>query len=214
MTSKQLAPKGWPSEVEFISDMDWRQVHSEVAMGVRPTQNNPKRPSKVVRIKTIEDPKHPAYKQRGLFANQTIKPNTRIIDYVGVVRATCEESKTSDYIIQFTNQLSIDAERRGNEARFINDYRGTNGNVNVHFKTYPHHQGVRLGVFSASRKIKKGEELLVTYGRSFWKERGINHLHVEMQSSKTQSFKTKCVERKAEGKTKNRRNSNERRTTR
>eukprot|EP00954_Amorphochlora_amoebiformis_P029618 1393420-Amorphochlora_amoeboformis.AAC.1 len=133
--------------VEFISDMDWRQVHSEVAMGVRPTQNNPKRPSKVVRIKTIEDPKHPAYKQRGLFANQTIKPNTRIIDYVGVVRATCEESKTSDYIIQFTNQLSIDAERRGNEARFINDYRGTNGNVNVHFKTYPHHQGFHFVSF-------------------------------------------------------------------
>mmetsp|Transcript_29119 Transcript_29119/g.71037 ORF Transcript_29119/g.71037 Transcript_29119/m.71037 type:complete len:187 (+) Transcript_29119:85-645(+) len=166
--------KGWPREIEFSSDNDWSKVPEEVQKRLRPRQNNPRgKACRIVRIKEIDDKSHPAYQQRGLFAATNIKPNTHIIDYVGKIRLESEESKNSDYIIAFTENLSIDAEKFGNEARFINDFRGTGGTQNVKFDTYASDGGTRLGVFSLSKQIKKGEELLVTYGRGFWKERGL-----------------------------------------
>lgn len=106
--------------------------------------------------------------------------------------------------------LGIDAECRGNEARFINDYRGVGAAPNAEFREIwvsgrnvvndakigkSSTQGLRAtradiqrgergtGVFVLGagkgkarkevktgriRGIKKGEEILVSYGRGFW----------------------------------------------
>ena len=131
-----------------------------------------KRKNKMVRIKKITDKSHPAFGQHGLFANKKIAPNTHIIDYIGYVEIDKFESKTSDYIIHFFDNLSCDAENIGNEARFINDYRNINDGPNVKFLNYQNKQNcLRLGVFSANKSIKKGQELLVSYGKGFWKAR-------------------------------------------
>eukprot|EP00466_Bigelowiella_natans_P019624 jgi/Bigna1/144574/aug1.89_g19282 len=166
-------PKGWPPEIDFKSDCDWTGVCEELQAKLRPKQNNEKRACRSVRIRVIEDENHPAYRQRGLFAAGTIKPRTHIIDYVGKILPESKESQTSDYIIAFTENLSIDAEKHGNESRFINDFRGTGGKQNVKFDTYESQEGTRLGVFSMKEPVRKGEELLVTYGRGFWKARGL-----------------------------------------
>lgn len=167
-------PSGWPKgDVQFITDCDWSNVSAKQRSQLRPSMNNPKKPCKRVRIRPIDDKSHPAHGQRGLFARAALKPGSHVIDYVGVIRDSSSESKTSDYILAFTEDLSIDAEERGNEARFINDFRGTGGQQNVRFDLYESHGGKRLGVFVMSKPIRKGEELLVTYGRGFWKARGL-----------------------------------------
>ena len=55
------------------------------------------------------------------------------------------------------------------QARFTNDFHGTRKNPNVRFErrvdedTGEH----RLGIFVLKRKIKKGEELLISYGHNY-----------------------------------------------
>ena len=129
--------------------------------------------NKKVAIWKIVNESHPTHGQHGLFANKKIAPNEHIIDYVGLVEMNAFESKTSDYIIHFVDDLSCDAEKIGNEARFINDYRNISENApNVKFLNYTNKENqLRLGVFCGSKCTKKNQELLVSYGKGFWKAR-------------------------------------------
>lgn len=110
-----------------------------------------------VKLRTIMNPKHPAYKQNGMFAVKKIPPHTHICDYVGIVREGDEpESMTSDYALTFDDhgyepapasshttssegeqfqllRLCIDAASYGNEGRMVNDYRGVAAHANAVF---------------------------------------------------------------------------------
>ncbi|KAI8061761.1 hypothetical protein BC940DRAFT_262307 [Gongronella butleri] len=132
---------------------------------------------KNIKIKKITEPSHPCCGAYGLVAAQTLQPRQLILDYLGVVEYKDGYSDTSDYVIRFGQDLSIDAEKFGNEARFCNDFRGVASGPNVCFLNYldERTQRIRVGIFVAgSKKIKKGEELLVTYGKSFWTNRGMD----------------------------------------
>lgn len=70
----------------------------------------------------------------------------------------------------------------GNEARFVNDYRGIRGEgPNAEFREVLFGSGERgmgVWVMGTGKKggkgkagIKKGEEIVVSYGRGFWKAR-------------------------------------------
>lgn len=130
--------------------------------------------------------------QRGLFATRDMMPRSWILDYTGVV---VRGSPQSDYVLRFHEDFAIDAARIGNEARFINDYRGTKACPNVEFRNYvvgdPALNNVlksgkglgnmkdedvpsgpiKIGVFVGKEPIQKGDELLVSYGKAFWKAR-------------------------------------------
>lgn len=126
-----------------------------------------------VKVQRIVDPRHPANGQSGLFARQTIMPEQFIITYLGF--ATLTPSQTSDYVLSYHQGLSIDAERMGNLARFINDFRGVADRPNAEFKTFYHcgTRAVLVGVYALRRKIRKGEEICVTYGKGYWQSRGV-----------------------------------------
>lgn len=73
--------------------------------------------------------------------------------------------------------IGIDADKRGNEARFINDYRGITEKPNVEFKEIwderKKERGMGVWVLPEGKSgkmkgIRKGEEILVSYGRGFW----------------------------------------------
>lgn len=73
--------------------------------------------------------------------------------------------------------IGIDADMWGNEARFINDYRGIAERPNAEFReVWDERRKERgMGVFvlpegksKQGKGIKKGEEILVSYGRGFW----------------------------------------------
>ncbi|KAI8343147.1 hypothetical protein BC941DRAFT_410540 [Chlamydoabsidia padenii] len=129
-----------------------------------------------VKIKKITDPSHPCYGAYGLVAAQNLAPRQLILDYLGVVEYK-SYSSSSDYVLRYGIDLSIDAEKWGNEARFFNDFRGVATGPNVCFLNYldERTERIRVGVFVlGNKKIKKGEELLVTYGKSFWSNRGMD----------------------------------------
>ncbi len=131
-------------------------------------------PCKAVLVKAITDPQHPAHGSFGLFAASNIDARSYILDYTGILKHFDSESKTSDYCLHFYGNYSIDAEKEGNEARFLNDYRGIGAHPIVQFDLYRDKEGqVRMGIFSLKTKIKKGSEILINYGKGFWKERGL-----------------------------------------
>lgn len=68
--------------------------------------------------------------------------------------------------------VGIDAARMGNEARFINDYRGTGASrANVFFKDIRIDGELCMTVWSGKEGVQKGEELLVSYGKGWWDAR-------------------------------------------
>lgn len=60
----------------------------------------------------------------------------------------------------------------GNEARFTNDYRGVKAKPNALFRERRTREGeLRMSIWSGTDAIKKGEEILVSYGKSWWHAR-------------------------------------------
>ncbi|TKY89073.1 hypothetical protein EX895_001604 [Sporisorium graminicola] len=69
--------------------------------------------------------------------------------------------------------LYLDSRYWGNESRFVNDYRGIAAKPNVEFRSFLQHcqedgePRFQMGLF-ATGPIRKGQELLINYGKSFW----------------------------------------------
>ncbi|THH09869.1 hypothetical protein EW145_g1712 [Phellinidium pouzarii] len=157
-----------PEALQFI-----RGSTSSTAADIVSTLNSP------VVIRRIGDLAHPAVGQMGLFASKKILSRTLIIDYLGEAHA--DERLDSDYDLSLHRaqpeegvyiSVGIDATRMGNEARFINDYRGVRTKPNAIFKERRTLSGeLRMSVWSDSETIKKGDEILVSYGKSWWQTR-------------------------------------------
>ncbi|CAK7202708.1 hypothetical protein SEUCBS139899_005435 [Sporothrix eucalyptigena] len=159
-------------------------------------------PSPLVEIRSITDPAHPACGQRGLFAARPLPAGSFILPYLGVYHrgnvavgrrgqgTNLHNKKESDYDLWLDRDadVAVDADRCGNEARFINDYRGTGKpRANAEFREVwdPRRgeRGMAVFVLPAGKRllqkaagsnaggIAKGEEILVSYGKGFWEMR-------------------------------------------
>ena len=139
-------------------------------------------------IRKINDDKHPAHGQCGLFAAQPLAPEKFILPYLGHVHGEMGADESSDYDLRLDRDLgiSVDAAAMGNEARFINDYRGVPRATgpNAEFKDTwidvgHNHKEKVIGVYilpagksgKRSSGIQKGDEILVSYGKGFWSSR-------------------------------------------
>ncbi|SCV73466.1 BQ2448_7392 [Microbotryum intermedium] len=160
----------------------------------KPSNQPPSRFPTTVHIRPITDAAHPARGQFGLFANAKIPPRTWIRDYLGVVHPEQDVDPTSDYdlclaripIVKESSKedgsvllryetIGIDATKAGNEARFINDYRGVLDRPNAAFESREWRsadgtsvQGMRMSVWSGRRGVEKGSEICISYGKGFW----------------------------------------------
>jgi hypothetical protein len=99
------------------------------------------------------------------------------------ITRTSNEAKDEDRYIN----IGIDASRMGNEGRFVNDYRGIASRANAVFKEVRMKTGMgvgmgvgleadgqlTMGIWSGpqSQGIKKGEEIVVSYGKAWWASR-------------------------------------------
>jgi hypothetical protein len=105
---------------------------------------------------------------------------------LGYVHDQTDTDEASDYDLSLDRELGIgvDASKMGNEARFINDYRGVAAAPNAEFRDIHVDIGSgkverRVGVFVLSagksgkraKGIGRGQEILVSYGKGFWTER-------------------------------------------
>lgn len=89
----------------------------------------------------------------------------------------CDDRPNSDYDLSLHRSqdgihVGIDASVMGNEARFINDYRGVRSKPNAVFSDVKTDSGaMRMSIWSSGEEIKKGEEILVSYGKAWWRAR-------------------------------------------
>ncbi|KAI0823067.1 SET domain protein [Trametes gibbosa] len=172
-------PAHWPENVQYITVPQYHvSVPIEIRNHIRGThagqlvsgsQESPYMPKSSVVIRLIAEPAHPACGQYGLFAAKKIPPRSLILDYVGEIH--CENRLQSDYDLSSLS-VGIDAQLMGNEARFINDYRGVKARPNVLFQDRRTNTGeLRVSVWTGTDAVRKGEELLVSYGKSWWRGR-------------------------------------------
>jgi len=107
--------------------------------------------------------------QFGLFAAKNIPSRTYLLDYLGEVH--CDDRPSSDYDLSLYRSLDglvsvgVDASAMGNEGRFVNDYRGIRAKPNAQFEERRIENGeLRMSIWTGSKVIKKGEEILVSVG--------------------------------------------------
>jgi len=189
-------PKNWPSQLQYLRAPCYSKkipndttsaliiAKSELPTGELLLTARP--PFANVKITPIADSSHPANGQHGLFATQHLSPNSFILPYLGYVHVQEETNHSSDYDLSLDRDLGVgvDAYNMGNEARFINDYRGISTGPNAEFGYVFVDLGngkaeKRMGVFVMSagksgkkaKGIAKGDEILVSYGKGFWSER-------------------------------------------
>jgi SET domain-containing protein len=174
-------PKNWPTHVHYLTVPCFHSsVSSDALLFLRGHTTgislSPASPSLGV-IRPIVDRSHPAHGQRGLFAARKISPRTLVIEYIGEVHS--DERPTSDYDVSLyrfpSESVGVDASRMGNEARFVNDYRGIRPKPNAEFVDWRAADGgLRMGIWSLAEGIRKGDEIVVSYGKAWWTARSVS----------------------------------------
>ncbi|KAM0439960.1 hypothetical protein ACHAPT_001060 [Fusarium lateritium] len=184
-------PKNWPDDFPYLHaplhDKSLSPLHVQ-ALRTKPSSDIPvipfsstATPCPLVRIQPITNPSHPANGQSGLFAAQNLAPGSFILAYLGRVHSGAASSTESDYDLWLDREAdaAVDAAREGNEGRYVNDYRGVGERANAEFRTvWCERWGelcVGVWVLGSGKKkkkgaggIRKGEEILVSYGKGFW----------------------------------------------
>lgn len=111
----------------------------------------------------------------GVFAKQYIRPYTLLNHYGGILRPDQAISEDNDSTFMFSNfpDFSIDAAKAGNWCRFMNhSEKGANVVAWEHYSEW----GPRI-LFTVGKKgIRKGTQLLYSYGDSYWEEEGFESL--------------------------------------
>ncbi|PNP60372.1 hypothetical protein THARTR1_00396 [Trichoderma harzianum] len=173
-----------PTHIQFLRTKPPDAIDTPIAPASSPATETP---CPRVKIQAITDHKHPACGQFGLFAAHNIAPGELILAYLGRLHGRATTSEESDYDLWLDREMdvAVDAAREGNEGRFVNDYRGIEGKerANARFgNVFCERWGeVCVGVWAvgggkkkmkkSEGGIKKGEEILVSYGKGFWEER-------------------------------------------
>jgi hypothetical protein len=108
---------------------------------------------------------------KGVFATTHIRPGEVIGLYTGdLIRDDFsrrdDPSKGGTYYLQLNSRLCIDGARTdAHVSRFINDPRGSGQRPNCTFAHDGRSSTVRV---RATRHIQPGQELLISYGRTYW----------------------------------------------
>jgi hypothetical protein len=196
--SQAGVPKGWPGTTVYLHAPRYStklskekkdallSAKSDLPADTQALKANG--PYQNVKIQPISNPSHPANGQHGLFANQHLPPDTFILPYLGFVHDQEETDETSDYDLSLDREhfIAVDASKMGNEARFLNDYRGVSTAQNAEFRDCyilsangKVEKTIGIFVLSAGKNksakrakgISRGDEILISYGKGFWTER-------------------------------------------
>ena len=109
----------------------------------------------------------------GVFAKENIPPYSTLIQYTGLLMLDDEINPDHDSTFSFTDYkaYSIDAAKHGNWARFMNHCgEGEKGNNAIPWEHYTE-EGPRIVFTSGPRGIKKGQQILYSYGDDYWTEK-------------------------------------------
>jgi uncharacterized protein len=110
---------------------------------------------------------------KGLFTTENIAKGTLYIEYLGdkYTWKQCQKRALDDkegYVFYISERLCIDAfDTPEHLARFANDAAGLTKTKGLCNNTIFHIDKKR-GYLQATRNIKEGEELFVSYGKDYW----------------------------------------------
>ncbi|MEI6371517.1 MAG: reverse transcriptase domain-containing protein [Nostocales cyanobacterium ELA608] len=106
----------------------------------------------------------------GLFAARDFEKGQHVADYTGDQLMLRADQDGGEYVLQMTKREGIDAARTNTGyGRWANDPKGSGMRANTEFVVNHKH---RTGRLRTTRAVKKGEELFVSYGPSYWKAFG------------------------------------------
>ncbi len=107
----------------------------------------------------------------GVFASQDIGKYVILNHYAGVLTkdSTIGLHNKSTFTFQDFPKYSIDAEKKANWCRFMNH--SEKGNVIAWEYYLP--EGPRIIYTTGSKGVKKGEQLLYSYGDDYWSEEDV-----------------------------------------
>ena len=108
----------------------------------------------------------------GVFAKEAIPPYSTLGHYVGVFRPDKEIDENSDSTFCFGDfpLFSIDAKKSGNWARFMNHSECKDPKTNVVAWEYYTKESPYILFTAGPQGIKKGAQLLYSYGEKYWHE--------------------------------------------
>jgi hypothetical protein len=113
---------------------------------------------------------------KGLWAaTRDFGPGDIIARYTGDLVPTVAGGRAdgfggSHYVLELSDAVSIDAARTNTaDGRMVNDARGSGQRPNCRFSV---NQRAKTATLRAVRRIAKGAEILVSYGRQFWHRAG------------------------------------------
>jgi uncharacterized protein len=125
---------------------------------------------------------------KGLFTEREINKGTRIVEYKGKLRKWKDvkhQDGYNSYLMYITRNAVIDAKPLTKTlGRYANDARGITKIKDLKNNCQYVSEGNKCYIES-TRAIKKGEEILVAYGKEFWQ------LQKKLQSFKTNALKKK-----------------------
>jgi len=154
-------PPEWPNEVPFTSGSVWEG---------QPPELWPQVPCHDVVVQLITSPAHPCCGAYGLFARRDLLPTGDLLAYGGACRAACDSD--SLFLADCGGGCDVDAERCGNEARYLNDYFGIAPQANAVLESREAHlTGCRYVVVRLIAPVRAGEELLLDYGVDYPRHR-------------------------------------------
>jgi len=106
----------------------------------------------------------------GLFAERDFKVNEKVTVYTGDWLYENDEVWGGNYVLSYSQEKMIDAARTNTApGRFANDPKGSGKEANTAFRPDRRRRMVAL---RATRPIKKGDEIFVSYGRGYWSAHG------------------------------------------
>jgi len=110
----------------------------------------------------------------GVFAKEYIPPYSILNHYGGILKRDKDVATNNDSTFMFTDlkNFSIDAQRAGNWCRFMNHNPEEDKKTNVLAWEHYSKWGPRIIFTACNRGIKKGAQLLYSYGDSYWEEDG------------------------------------------
>jgi hypothetical protein len=109
---------------------------------------------------------------KGLWAaTRDFRPGQIVAHYTGDLVPTAAGGRAdgfggSHYVLELSDAVSLDAARTNTaDGRMVNDARGSGQRPNCRFSV---NQRTKTATLRALKPIKKGAEMLVSYGRQFW----------------------------------------------
>lgn len=108
----------------------------------------------------------------GVFAKENIAPYSILNHYAGILRPDNAIAIDNDSTFEFSEfpEFSIDGKSAGNWCRFMNHSPERDPQTNAIAWEHYSKWGPRIIFTACNRGIKKGAQLLYSYGESYWEE--------------------------------------------